>query len=317
MYVVTPRNRWQLAGHVANQYRTHFPTAPAPPTDNPSRWPRLQRLMRQLDLAKRHGYQAAARRCREELRECLTLWQQDTRTTVPVEPGGPTVRDICLELQALAAEFGEVQYEPDRQQLSVVTEPIELEGVYLGEFRIVLQVSGGEQFPAYEIEPLEPNWASSATVVSHPHVSRGYLCEGEGKQALQQARRSGRLSDFFLIVQRILTTYNPESAYVPLEEWHGTPCEDCGETIEESELCRCRYSDRLLCDGCSGICEECEGMFAHEYLSACAECDELFCPDCLKGGICTYCHENQEEEIHHETPETLPIPAATAATSPA
>lgn len=316
MNASTPRQRWRLASLLARQYRTHFPVTPAPPPDRLSRWSRLQQLLRQLDLAEQLGYQTAARHCREHLRECLWNWHHALRTTPAVEPSGPTARDFCLELLALTQEFQDVQYEPDQQLLSVVTEPVELEGVYLGEFRIVLNTSRWHLPPAYEIEPLEPNWASSATDVCHPHVSRGFLCEGEGKQALQQAWKSGRLSDFLLIVQRILTTYNPDSAYVPLDEWHGTPCEDCGAIHDESDLCRCRYSDRLLCDGCNAICEGCEGVFAHEYLTACAECNELFCPDCLEGGICTDCHDNLEE-THDETPETIPTPAAIAAASSA
>ena len=317
MYAVTPRNCWRLADRLARQHHTHFPTTASPRTNNPSCWSRLQRLLRQLDLAERHGYQTAARRCREELRECLWSWYHDLRAPTFIEPGEPTIRDFCLELLALTEEFGAVYFEPDQQELSIITEPIELEEVPLGEFRIVLHLSRWDQPPAYEIEPLDPNWASSATDVCHPHISRGYLCEGEGKSAVQQALRAGRLSDFFLIVQRILTTYNSDSAYVPLDEWHGTPCEDCGTTFEEAELCRCRYSDRLLCDDCNAICEGCEAAFAHEYLTSCSECDELFCPDCLEGGSCLDCHENLEEEAHNETPETLPTPAASAAASPA
>ena len=50
-----------------------------------------------------------------------------------------TAHDIYQDLVALRQEFEELDYDLRERRLSVVTEPIVLEGVYLGPFEIRLQ----------------------------------------------------------------------------------------------------------------------------------------------------------------------------------
>ena len=52
----------------------------------------------------------------------------------------PTQRELTADARQLEAEFGNIQYDRKLQKLSVRTEPIELEGVYLGDFQIQLNL---------------------------------------------------------------------------------------------------------------------------------------------------------------------------------
>src|SRR5690606_20967014 len=108
---------------------------------------------------------------------------------------------------------------PDRAgRLSVTTEPITLEGVYLGPFRIELDVDdlAAGECADYRVIALEPNPAASNCDVTHPHIQDEQLCEGEGRPLIRRALGEGRILDFFEFVASVLRAYNPESPYVSL-----------------------------------------------------------------------------------------------------
>ena len=52
--------------------------------------------------------------------------------------------------------------------------------------------------------------------VTHPHVSAQKLCAGEGQAAIEAALTSGRIADFFMLVDRVLHTYTEGSAFIEL-----------------------------------------------------------------------------------------------------
>jgi len=111
-----------------------------------------------------------------------------------------------------------------------VTEPITLEDVYLGPFRIQLELNKDirlssvealselYQGGAYHVIALEPNLAATDASVNHPHVSNERLCEGDGYAPIRAALEQGRLCDFFTLVRSILNTYSPDSPYVRLDD---------------------------------------------------------------------------------------------------
>ena len=93
------------------------------------------------------------------------------------------LRDIYLDLQATEEEFGVLRYDLDTETLHVDTEPIELDGIYLGEFRVKLhvnEVGSGSQRAPYSIEALDPHPAQGSDDVTHTHVNGGDLCAGDG-----------------------------------------------------------------------------------------------------------------------------------------
>jgi hypothetical protein len=52
-------------------------------------------------------------------------------------------------------------------------------------------------------------------------------CAGDAETPLKAAIANGSLCDAFLLIQSVLQIYNPNWAYVKLDQWHGTPCTDC------------------------------------------------------------------------------------------
>jgi hypothetical protein len=130
--------------------------------------------------------------------------------------------EIAADLAALGGEFPEVALDLAERNVSVVTEPIELEGIALGRFRICLYWLQLYQTRAYEVIALEPTPASENDAVTHPHVYDKLLCPGEGALPIQAALAEGRMWDFFTLVNQILQTYNAGSAHIPLNRWAGT-----------------------------------------------------------------------------------------------
>jgi hypothetical protein len=226
-------------------------------------------------------------------------------------PGLPVLVD---ELDALQEEFGDIEFDASANTISVVTEPITLEDIYLGPFKIQLELNKLDQLyyrSAYHVIALEPNPATTDDSVTHPHVSSEKLCEGDGSAAIRAALEEGRICDFFTITRSILNTYSPDSPYVSLDDWDGRACYDCGRRVssEDSYYCNhcehdycsdcstyCRRCEETVCLGCSGQCSYCQEMLCRNCVSKCEECGELFCESCLKDDLCPNCTEEQETE---------------------
>ena len=71
------------------------------------------------------------------------------------------------------------------------------------------------------------------------------------------ALAGGRICDFFLLVRSVLTCYNPDSAYVSLDNWHGVSCYECGYTTCPDDLSYCTTCDRDFCSDCASYCRRC------------------------------------------------------------
>ncbi|MHC4582512.1 MAG: hypothetical protein ACYS14_13735 [Planctomycetota bacterium] len=222
------------------------------------------------------------------------------------------------ELDGLQKEFGDIEFDASKNTISAVTESIMLDGIYLGPFKIQLELNKLDQLyysSPYLVIALEPNPAATNDSVTHPHVSDERLCEGEGSTAIRTALEEGRIGDFFTLVRSILNTYSPDSPYVSLDNWDGTTCYDCGYTMssEDTYFCPscehdycpdcstyCRRCEETVCLGCSGQCAYCEEMLCRNCVSACEECGKLFCESCLKDDLCPNCTEEQEQEDEQE-----------------
>jgi hypothetical protein len=226
----------------------------------------------------------------------------------------PELAVLVEELDGLRKEFGDLGFNASENNISVVTEPITLDDICLGPFKIQLELNKLDQLyysSPYFVIALEPNPAATDDAVTHPHVSSEKLCEGDGSGAIRAAVEEGRICDFFTIVRSILNTYSPDSPYVSLDNWDGTTCYDCGYTMssEDTYFCQycehdycsdcstyCRHCEETLCLGCSGQCSYCEEMLCRNCVSGCEECGELFCPSCLEDDLCPNCKEEQEKE---------------------
>ena len=242
----------------------------------------------------------------------------------------PTLSAILEELKAAQAEFDDVEFNAEEDALSVVTEPITLEDVYLGRFRILLALDKFAQIyhrVPYYVIAVEPHPAAKDEAITHPHVSNEVLCEGDGAGAIRAALEEGRLCDFFVLVRGILTTYNPDSPYVALSNWDGVACSDCGYVMDSESSYSCSYCGNAVCDNCSRVCTDCDETVCGECVSHCAICDRSLCPPCAKtkcracesiccescisDGLCPECKkekENEDEEQQTETTNETPNP---------
>ena len=234
---------------------------------------RLQTARRKLSICLDRNWGGASRKVLDQLessvRDLPYYASQIQQACQGCDPKVPSVREVVEDLQQLRNEFGQVQFASKEQALAVVTDAIELEDVYLGEFEIRLHIDRlGEpqRGSVYSITALDPHPAASNGAVTHPHVSDERLCAGDAGAAIQSALASGRICDFFLLVRSVLTTYSPSSPYVSLDKWAGTPCRDCGYVMDSEDTRWCPSCEHDFCDECS---------------SCCSRCDEAVCNGCL------------------------------------
>ena len=226
----------------------------------------------------------------------------------------PSLRQVVEDLVQMEQEFGPWGFDAEESILSITTEPITLEGVYLGAFEIKLSLDqvGTQKWPPYTIVALDPQPPTGNEHITHPHVSDERLCEGDGSAPLKAALQEGRICDFFTLIHCVLTTYNPESPYVRLQHWNGESCSDCGSTMDEGSHYSCENCDETFCDDCISYCRGCDLSMCHNCLKECPSCEERSCSHCLKtcsecgeaccksctdeAGLCKSCQETQTQE---------------------
>ena len=284
----------------------------------------LHRIHRQLALCHGNGWEAAAARIMNRI-DPLVFHLHDCHATVPraIEASNitvPSMRDIYQELLQAEAEFGEMEYRPKSREVAVVTDDVELEGVYLGPFEIRLRVPSlpdMDRDGVYTIVALDPQPAQSDSRVTHPHVQGGRLCAGDAAVAIRTALVDGRIFDFFCLVQCVLTHYNPRSPYVSLDAWYGVTCYECGHLTSEDNrsfcyrcehdfcdecMAWCHHCEQPCCINCTETCRICEKTTCVRCMETCAECQEELCQTCLEYDKC-FCNEEDEENDHVPDPD--------------
>jgi hypothetical protein len=265
----------------------------------------LESFKRKLSICEAHGWKDAAAKVVKSveiaLHELPYLLPEIERAVKPCTVQVPSLRDIYQELIQSDEEFGEFRYSRKDDVLSVTTEPIELESVYLGEFEIQLHIThleGIHSNEAYRIVALDPHPAAGNESVTHPHVSEERLCPGDGDASIQMALSSGRICDFLTMVRSILTTYNKSSPYIPLSEWEGRQCAECSAWVNSDEVYYCHSCEVDLCDECAPCCSICEETNCPSCLQECPQCEEAVCRGCIKD--CPDCGETLCSECSDE-----------------
>ncbi len=286
------RNRWRAAEAIAAQLSQSvreisqlvFPTPV---------WDRLVALQRTLNKVHQRKWHHATATTLDAIRGQIgevsdalaTLQTQVEQCAARAKPFLPG--DIFRDLLQLDDEFSEVTCDLASEEIAVVTDAVELDDVALGRFRVCLQWGRLNRGASYRVEALDPNPASSNTDVTHPHVSSERLCEGDGRAAIALALAEGRLLDFFVMVDRLLSTYASGRAYVELNHWHGVPCHDCGTTLSPDDHLTCTHCEEPICDDCYQTCEQCGDAYCSNCCETCRECQQTTCRHCL--GECARC----------------------------
>jgi len=233
----------------------------------------------------------------------------------------PKASVIIGELHQLQQEFSEVEFNRNDKNVSVTIEPVTLDSVYLGPFKIQLDLSKLAELykeSPYFVIALDPHPAATSDDVTHPHVSNARLCEGDGYTAIRAALEQGRLTDFFTMVKGILNTYNPDSPYVSLDDWDGIACYECGYVMDrencyycsfcERDFCEecssyCRSCDETLCSGCDCRCQICDEPVCKSCIRSCSDCGVSCCESCLDDNLCPDCKalEDQDNEKENQS----------------
>src|SRR3954464_13735040 len=150
----------QLAGRRANEPLIELPV---------HAWGRCTELVRQIRRAQLRGWNLAAGVLSKDLGYSVSAVQSELTslhqrlTCRPEAVRLATASDIYGDLVALGMEFEELDFNLKARRLSITTEPIVLEGVYLGPFKIQLQwarVGNGSE-PAYRVIAKDPHPAES------------------------------------------------------------------------------------------------------------------------------------------------------------
>jgi hypothetical protein len=268
-----------------------------------------------LGQAASAGASLRAMRVRQRLRRMVHAVERAVNEVLcqPHPPAAASVnlRTILAELQQLADEFGDVAVDGRCKTVTVITEPITLNDVYLGSFAIRLDwnrlsIEAGAH--CFEVDALEPNPSATNEEVTHPHVTNGGLCAGDASFPIRRALEQGRLADAFLLVRQVLTTYNPYSAYVLLDSWSGTECRRCGRTAPDEQSWCCDNCENELCADCALDCRGCETIHCRACLTECDQCTDLYCGSCLSSEAhpCNTEDEDLEEPIQASGPATCP-----------
>jgi hypothetical protein len=254
-------------------------------------WETCARAVRQMRRAELRGWHLAAADLSTDLRHYLTSLESQVASILRELPSSSmvetlaTTSDIYKDLIALGKEFDEINYDRHAKWLSVTTEPLELEGVYLGPFEI--RLNWRRDALTYRVIASDPHPPESRENVTHPHVMDDVLCEGDGKPAIREALAQGRMLDFFTLVASVLRTYNPESPFVELALWEGQSCSDCGAFVSDDYYICARCSS-TLCSGCEVSCASCEESYCSQCVTGCSACDQCYCGNCM--GRCIECN---------------------------
>ena len=258
----------------------------------------LQKVRRGLSVCRQRHWSAAARPLTTRIETVICnvpyVIDQVSRVNRDSVSAVPSLRELHADLMQLTEEFETVRYDGKRKHLAVATEPITLEGIYLGEFEIRLHIRKLSEVAApfpYSVVALEPHPAASNECVTHPHVNEEILCAGDAQAPIRSALSAGRICDFFLLVRSVLTTYNPSSPYVPLKDWHGRPCHDCGYITGGDDIHWCTSCEHDYCDDCSSYCRSCDETTCNDCLTPCPECDEPTCTGCMT--TCPECDQRR------------------------
>ena len=302
----------------------------------------VSRSWRRHRLAHSRGWRSAQAQIKDQLlsqiRRLQEYAQELTYRPQPSPAALPPVSLLLAELRQLEEEFEQVLIGPGKSMISAVTEPIILEEVPLGPFRIELHLHRLSRPPGsacFDCVALDPNPAQSNDSITHPNVSGLSLCAGEASESIASALTQGRICDAFLLVASVLRNYNPSSPYVSLADWSGVRCPDCDCNVSRDDFSYCEDCDRSVCDQCISSCDVCDTSCCRSCLErddrvrrdCCPRCRHT-CSDCDRtvnsedfdqdSGLCPQClAQQQESEEEADTDaESVAVAEASIPTQP-
>jgi len=134
---------------------------------------------RKMGISVTRSWFSAADRCCSQTTRLLgdisySISQVKQFTEGPQEKT-PKLSLLVDELYQLQEEFGSIDFDKGKDSICIITDPITLDGVPLGPFKIQLGLDKlGELYNdrPYRVITLNPNPASTDNSVTHPHDQR-------------------------------------------------------------------------------------------------------------------------------------------------
>ena len=195
----------------------------------------LQQAGRALTACNARGWEVAAEhilakvdRLVREIPQMTVMVRKAALTCYSPVPG---LREVHQQLNQLADEFGRVEYDLEKEVLAVVTEPIELGKVSLGLFEIRLRIGSLAELDnntPFDIVPLGPHPAGAKPSITRPCVCHEHLNASDAAAPIRAALAAGRICHFFVLVQSVLTRYDPGRPYVRFDERDRTASDERG-----------------------------------------------------------------------------------------
>ncbi len=237
----------------------------------------------------------------------------------------PSQLDLIEDLKAIEREFGGLHYDQDDDEMVVISEDIIFDNVNLGSFEIRIPINLISSRPT--IVACDPNRPGSDEETTHPHVQSDVMCLGRGSDQFYDAMKQGRILDAFIILNSILVTYNPDSAYVKIKNWNRDPddyiyCNDCENEAHIEDSTTCQQCGNVYCNDCVLSCSACNetrcaycmnnkcSICKDKHLCGdctyqCKTCEEIFCDKCIndpedKEQNCANCQKDLDEGLETE-----------------
>lgn len=292
-------------------------------------WQHCEHLLRQIERAEGRGWHLATAQLRTDLRSYIEALQCECSSLATfLRNGQPahqmsTVGSVYQDLLSLEEEFEELDFDLAGRTISVTTESVTLEDIYLGAFEIRFNWGRIQSDSPYRVIAKDPQPAAGRSEVTHPHVNSERLCEGESHVAIRQAIQQGRLLDFFTLVASGLRSYNSDSPFVDLEVWFGGACVDCGRVVDGDDRFVCQGCEQCVCGGCESSCCHCGDTYCSQCSFACTGCDDNYCSNCLRmcreclnhfcssclqeDERCNNCHEKENESASNATADPIEV----------
>ncbi len=235
----------------------------------------------------------------------------------------PTQLDLIEDLKAVETDFGGLHYDQDNDEIVVISEDIIFDNVNLGSFEIRIPINMIRS--SVTIVACNPSRPAADEETTHPHVQSDVMCLGRGSDQFYDAMQQGRILDVFTILNSILVTYNPDSAYVKIENWHRDPddyaqCNDCEDDVNIQEATSCQQCEECYCNNCIHSCSVCDEMRCEYCMNhkcsickdkrlcgdcthQCKTCEKIFCDECIndpdeaKEQNCANCQKDLDEGL--------------------
>ncbi|MHB8619198.1 MAG: hypothetical protein ACYDAG_06475 [Chloroflexota bacterium] len=132
-------------------------------------------------------------------------------------PGMATIRARARqEYDRLVTVPGVRAVEVDGSTLRILTQPIRISWAgrtyQLGDYRLLLALNGDTRIESVDRLGPKPHW-------DHPHVQDGLPCLGNLRPGILKLIAEYEIALAAQVLVEFLQTYQPETAYCPIEGW--------------------------------------------------------------------------------------------------